>query len=331
MTMLLHPWLHEARIAAARGGGWRRWRTPGLVLAACILAPIALRLWSAQAAALPAALPRLIVQLPLPFGLLAIAFAYAIARGRLIALDEDLRHGWWAAAPIDPARATGTLIALAAVATVAAMAIVAIVLAAFGGPAGAWRGACWVIEAGVAVGAVLGLISALRHRRHPARRTREGAREPLFGLRWLDDARLPHISDWQRREALLRWRRGGHAWMIGAVLLALPSSTGAASGLGVLLIVIALAWFSLLVQACAASIVAAQTLLHSAPRAPHALARAAWRYPAFAFACAAGFATVGCALLSLSWRAAPVLLAILIVLCLPALFALRPAHRPASP
>ncbi|MGO4774189.1 hypothetical protein AB4084_01420 [Lysobacter sp. 2RAB21] len=46
---------------------------------------------------------------------------------------------------------------------------------------------------------------------------------------------------------------------------------------------------------------------------------------------AAGFATVGCALLSLSWRAAPVLLAILIVLCLPALFALRPAHRPASP
>ncbi|MGO1069863.1 hypothetical protein [Lysobacter sp. CA199] len=329
MPMLLHPWLYEARLAVVRGGDWRGWRLRALALASCIAVPVGLRLWSEETAALPAALPRLIAQLPLPFGLLAIAFAYALARGRLIALDDTLRHGWWAAAPIEPARATRTLILLALVAGLAAMAIVALVLAAFGGGGEVWRGACAIVETGVAVGTGLGLISALRHRRHPARRTREGARQPLFGLRWLDDARLPHLSDWQRREALLRWRRGGHAWMIGAVLLALPSSTAAASGAGVLLIAIALAWFSLVVQSCAAATVDAESLLTSAPREPHALARAAWRYPAFAFACTTAFAAAGSALLSLSWRAAPVLLAILTVLCLPALSALRFLHRSA--
>lgn len=326
MPTLLHPWLHEARIAAMRGG-WSRWRGKGLLLAACIVVPIALRLISTEAAALLAAVPRLIVQSPLPFGLLAVVFAYAIARGRLIALDETLRHGWWAAAPLDPARATRTLMLLATLVTVAAMLIVAIVLMAFGGEAQVTRGAAWIVEGGVAFGAILGLISALRHRRHPARRAREGARQPMFGLRWLDDARLPHISDWQRREALLRWRRGGHAWMVGAVLFGIPSSTGIASGFGVLAIAIALAWFSLVVQSCVGAIVAADTLLLSTSREPHALARAAWRYPAFALACASVFCVVGSVLLSLSWRAAPVLLTIVIVLSAPALFALRPSLR----
>ncbi|MEH6416301.1 hypothetical protein [Pseudomonas sp. CGJS7] len=324
MPMLLHPWIHEARLALARGGGWRRWRMRAALVALGVAAVVCLRLWSAEAAALPAALPRLIAQLPLPFGLLALVFAYGLARGRLIALDDTLRHGWWAAAPIEPARATRTLVMLTLIAGLAAMLVVALALAVLGGDSQAQRGAGAILIAGVALGTALGLISALRHRRHPARRMREGARQPLFGLTWLDDARLPHVSDWQRREALLRWRRGGHAWMIGAVLLAMPGSTGAASGAGVLLIAIALAWFSLVVQACAEASADAERLLTSTARAPHALARAAWRYPAFAFACAAAFAAAGAALLSLGWRAAPVLLAILAVLCLPAL---RSFHR----
>ncbi|MGH8081453.1 MAG: hypothetical protein ACREP7_12840 [Lysobacter sp.] len=328
MTRLLHPWLLEVRIAAVRGGGWRRLRGTLALLAASLIVPLGLRACGAEAAALPPALPRLIAHLPLPFGLLALAFACAIARGRSIAFDDLLRHGWWAAAPIDPARATRTLIVLVVVATAASMLLIAVVLAACGGDAAIWRSACWIVDGGIGLGAAIGLLSALRHRRHPARRSREGARQPLFGLRWLDDARLPHVSDWQRREALLRWRRGGHSWMIGAVLFALPSSTGLASGLGVLSIAIALAWFSLVVQACVVATANADGLLLSAPRTPHALSRAAWRYPAFAFACATAFASAGAALLSLSWRAAPVLLAIALVLSLPALSALRSFHRP---
>jgi hypothetical protein len=119
--------------------------------------------------------------------------------------------------------------------------------------------------------------------------------------------------------------------MIGAVLFGLPSSTGASSGIGVLLIAIALAWFSLILQACVAATLDADALLASTPRAPHRLAQAAWRYPGFAFVCAVAFVGIGAALLSLSWRAAPVLFAIMLVLSAPALLALRPVlHRSLS-
>ncbi|WP_206413354.1 hypothetical protein, partial [Lysobacter enzymogenes] len=74
---------------------------------------LALRAFGGEAAALPAALPRLIAQLPLPFALLALAASYASARARLAGLDENLRHGWWAAAPLAPARITRTLALLA--------------------------------------------------------------------------------------------------------------------------------------------------------------------------------------------------------------------------
>lgn len=331
MGRMLHPWFAEARLVAARGGAWRRGRTLSAAAAAAIVLPLLLHGWGGDAAALAEALPRLIAGLPLPFGLLAMATAYAVARGRLIALDEYLRLGWWAAAPIEPSRATRSLVLLAGLATLAAMAFAATVLAACGGDRASLRAAYWVVDGGLALGAVLGLFAALRHRRHPAQRLREGARLPVFGLAWLDDARLPHLSDWQRREGVLRWRRGGHAWMIGAVLFGLPSSTGASSGIGVLLIAIALAWFSLILQACVAATLDADALLASTPRAPHRLAQAAWRYPAFALLCALAFASVGAALLSLTWRAAPVLLAILLILSSPALLALRPLlHRPLS-
>lgn len=331
MGRLLHPWFAEARLVAARGGAWRRGRALLAAAAAAIAAPLLLRGWGGNAAALAGALPRLIERLPLPFGLLAIAIAYAVARGRSIALDDYLRLGWWAAAPIEPARATRSLVLLAGLATLAAMAFAAAVLAACGGAPASLRAAYWIVDGGLALGAALGLFAALRHRRHPHHRLREGARQPLFGLAWLDDARLPHLSDWQRREGVLRWRRGGHAWMIGAVLFGLPSSTGIGSGLGVLSIAVALAWFSLILQACVAATLDADALLASTPRAPRRLAQAAWRYPAFAFVCAVALAGGGAALLGLSWRAAPVLLAIALLLSAPAWLALRPVlHRSLS-
>lgn len=328
MPPLFHPWLREARLAALRGGGWKRGRGAAAALALAVVASLALRAVGGEAAALPAALPRLIAQLPLPFALLALASAYASARSRLAALDETLRHGWWAAAPVEPARATRTLVLLAALGGAAALLVAALLLAAFGGEGERVRTAFLVLAAGLAPGAALGLLAALRQRRRPAQRLREGAREPLFGLRWLDDARLPHLSDWQRREALLRWRRGGHAWMIGAVLMALPGSTALASGAGVLLIATALAWFSLLAQACAFASVAAGRALAALPLAPRGFARAAWRYPAFAFVCACVLAAAGSALLGLGMRAAPALLGAAALLCLPALAALRGGRRP---
>lgn len=328
MPPLFHPWLREARLAAVRGGGWRRGRGAVAALAAAVVASLALRAFGGEAAALPAALPRLIAQLPLPFVLLALATSYASARARLAGLDENLRHGWWAAAPLEPARITRTLALLAILGAAAALLASAGLLAALGGDGARLRSAFFVLAAGLVPGTALGLIAALRQRRRPAQRLREGARAPLFGLRWLDDARLPHLSDWQRREALLRWRRGGHAWMIGAVLMGLPGSTALAAGAGVLLIATALAWFSLLVQACAGATVAAGSALAATPLPRRGLARAAWRYPAFAFVCAGAMAGAGAALLGLDWRAAPALLAAGALLCLPALAALRPGRRP---
>lgn len=328
MPPVFHPWLREARLAALRGGSGRRWSGALATLAAVAVAGPLARAIGGDAAALPAAVPRLVAQLPLPFALLALAGAYASARARLGALDERLRHGWWAAAPIEPARVARTLVLLAALGAVAAVLATAALLLALGGDRAQLRSAFFVLAAGLAPGVALGLAAVLRQRRRPAQRLREGAREPLFGLRWLDDARLPHLSDWQRREALLRWRRGGHAWMLGAVLMALPGSTALASGAGVLLIATALAWFSLVAQACAAATVAARRTLAAAPLAPHGFARAAWRYPAFAFACACALAAAGAGLLGLGWPAAPALLAAAIALCLPALAALRAGRRP---
>ncbi|WP_064745996.1 hypothetical protein [Lysobacter antibioticus] len=330
MPAWLHPWFAEARYNLARGDAW--WRGRAVRAATLALAtPWLLRLCGEQGAALAAAVPRLIMQLPLPFALIALTLGHAAARARLVALDEHMRLGWWAAAPIEPHRSTWTLVVLAALGAVAAALLAALALRACGGDGAIWRSASLVLSGSVAVGVALGLLSALRHRRHPVRRLREGAREPLFGLRWLDDARLPHISDWQRREALLRWRRGGRAWMIGAVLLAMPGGTGLATGAGVLAIAVALAWFSLVAQACTAAARAAAALLAATPQPPQALARAAWRYPAFAFACAAACASGGAALLSLGWTALPALWGLLALTALPLLPGWRRGRVDARP
>lgn len=330
MPAWLHPWFAEARLNAVRGDAW--WHGRAARAAALALAtPWLLRASGEQGAALAAAVPRLVAQLPLPFALIALALGHAAARGRLVALDEHLRLGWWAAAPIDPRRGTWTLIVLAALGAAAAALLAALTLRGCGGEAAAWRSASLIVAGSVAAGVVLGLVSSLRHRRQPTRRVREGARQPLFGLAWLDDARLPHVSDWQRREALLRWRRGGRAWMIGAVLLAMPGGTGLATGAGVLAIAVALAWFSLVAQACAVAARAADELLAATPRPADALARAAWRYPAFAYACAAACAGGGALLLSLNWRALPLLWGVLALTALPLLPAWRRRGAQAGP
>jgi hypothetical protein len=328
-----HPWFAEQRLTWSRRPGVRWLRIPALVLLALfVLLPIvasAASFGPVPVAAAEASL-RMFARWPMMISLLLAMLVGMGLRRRVLALAHELHTGWWAAAPVPPRQSRQALlvfgIGLALVvlfACTAALTLVAIVARRFD-LVGA---ALIVVSAGVGMGAALGLIGLPARTRPSGSRLPSRRRQAALTITGLGDPCLPWLFDWQRRTALSRWRQGGNAWLAGVLLLAMPAGVAPSTILGLMLMVLSLAWMAVVLRAAAEVTRESTKLLQTAPVPRRRILIAALRYPAFALACALTWALAGACLcdavtgLMTAWCVA------LTVLSLPALHSLLPLHR----
>lgn len=217
--------------------------------------------------------------------LLALGGSHAIAHARLLDASERWRHGWCGALPVARGATVRTLLFVVTLVLIASLACVAslLLVAALAAP---HRGDLAYALAGNALGLVVGTVAAvlraLRQRSDSPTHRDDGIREPLFTLAWLDDPRLPHLVDWQRREAVARWRRGGSFVLIGIVLAGVPDGPAIPTVVALILLVLSWAWLAVVMHASADSTISSVHLLGATPLDHNRARKASLRYPCMA-------------------------------------------------
>jgi hypothetical protein len=229
--------------------------------------------------------------------LLALAGSHAIAHRRLLAAAQRWRFGWCGAMPAARAAATSTLLLVSLGALIASLAFTTALLFAVSASAPHRADLVYAV-AGIDLALVVGVaIAAARAlRRSPQQYRADGIREPLLALPWLNDPRLPHLLDWQRRATLVRWRSGGNFILVGVVLAGVPQGPVLHQVVGLVLIALSLTWLAVAMGACADSTLDATRLMAGTPFDPQRVRRAALRYPAIGACAAAVLAAIGVAL-----------------------------------
>lgn len=232
--------------------------------------------------------------------MLALAGGYAVMRSRLMAALVRARFGWCGALPLRAWAIPSTLLVLATAGLATAILVSSVLLVIASVPA--WHPealgfALIAIDGGLAVGTFAAAIAVFRKGGVARARHAEGIREPLFALPWLNDPRLPHLLDWQRRAALDRWRRGGSG-LIAVVLVAVPDGASIPTVVGLLLRVLSLVWLDVVMGACARVTAEAVGLLGAMPVAIGRMRSASLRYPLVASIGALALAVVGAILMS---------------------------------
>ena len=239
--------------------------------------------------------------------LLALGGSYAIAHQRLLDTLERWRFGWCGALPVARGATAGTSLLVTAAGLIVSLAFVTALLlgASMAAP---HRGDLPYALAGVDLALVVGTTIAAVRALHAGARVRhaDGIREPLFTLRWLNDPRLPHLLDWQRRETLVRWRRGGSFVMVGVVLAGVPDGPSIPMVVALVLLVLAWAWLAVVMRASADASNAAVHLVGATPLHPGLARVTSLRYPLIAASCAlipviVGTALGGRAAIALGW------------------------------
>ena len=220
--------------------------------------------------------------------LLALGGSHAIAHQRLLDALERWRFGWCGALPVARGATALTLLFAATVVLILSIACVAVLLSCIS-PHAPHREDLPYALAGIVLGLFAGTaVATMRVFRRGAFAVNQadGIREPLFALPWLNDPRLPHLLDWQRRAALVRWRRGGSFVMVGIVLGAVPMGAPMLQVAGLVLLVLSWSWLAVVMRASAAATATALRLLGAAPLDVRFARRASLRYPFVAALCA---------------------------------------------
>jgi len=290
MTALWHPAIRADWLVLRRTSptAWARVLGPPVLLLACCVALACGDLYAGHGWCLATA------------ALLALGGGYGIAHQRLLDALERWRFGWCGALPTARGAAACTSLLLAAAALMASLAFVAALLfgvSIFALHRGDWFYALAGIDLALVAGTAVAAIRVFRRGALARVHHVDGIREPLLALPWLNDARLPHLLDWQRRAALVRWRRGGSFAMVGIVLAAVPIGAPMLEVSALVLLVLAWSWLTVAMRASADAFVAAVRLLAAVPWGARFARMAALRYPLVATSCALVFMVIGTALL----------------------------------
>lgn len=277
---------------------------------------------------------RLLAAQPLVIALAFAALGFAMCRSSTLALLQELRLGWWGAAPVPQAATQRSLHLNAILLTVFGTIVVLLVLA--GIVALSRRSTPWFVplltsaSLGFWLGSGLGYLAVRRlgTRRHTkVQQTHSSA--ALLRLRALDHPQLRNLPDWQRRETVRRWRSGGRNWQFLALGLLVPMGMPLLSLAGMLLLGAALIWYGLALRASQDTLVRATQLFAALPLPFERFAAGTLRYPLFAWCCASVLGAGGLLAQSAKpWVAAVFILIIglggLLSLCL----SWRYRHRP---
>lgn len=315
---LLHPWLAEARIAFPRQLALLQFRTT-VTTALAFAALAAIVLVSTNASVFCRWLVRAPTLWPVLSVLATGLLSHAWVRSRSLLMIDQCRSGWLAAVPAHPRSVLATSLALAAlwtlVATLASVAVLGIAALVAHQTADVGMSIA-TVTIGLCLGASSGWLVAVRHFHAgtAARQRRQGIRHPVFALAWLNDSDLPHLLDWQRRETLLRWRRGGSAWWLGAALFALPSGVSNRSAFGFMLLAVSVSWLGVAMRACSDSSRQAIAFCAATPLARNTFNKAAMRYPMIATVCAMALGSIANELAGFGWTGRWMLLAIVAML-----------------
>lgn len=277
---------------------------------------------------------RLLAAQPLVIALAFAAFGFAMCRSSTLALLQELRLGWWGAAPVPQAATQRSLHLNAILLTVFGNVVVLLVLASI--VALSRRSTPWFLpllasaSLGFWLGSGLGYLAVRRlgTRKHPkVQQTHSSA--ALLRLRALDHPQLRNLPDWQRRETVRRWRSGGRNWQFLALGLLVPMGMPLLSLAGMLLLGAALIWYGLALRASEDTLIRATQLFAALPLPFERFAAGTLRYPLFAWCCASVLGAAGLLAQSAKpWVAAVFILVIglggLLSLCL----SWRYRHRP---
>lgn len=232
--------------------------------------------------------------------LLALGGSHAIAHQRMLDTLERWRFGWCGVLPVARGATACTLLLVTMVALIVSAVFVTVILLGISTVAPHRRDLPYAL-AGIDLALVLGVVAAavrVFRRDTFAVHHADGIREPLLALSWLNDPRLPHLLDWQRRAALVRWRRGGGAAMAALALFAIPDGATVMAGAGLVLFIISLTWLDVVLCACAEAAAEAAQLLQPVPLDGHGFRIASFRYPLLAVVCAFVLTVAGSVLMS---------------------------------
>lgn len=240
--------------------------------------------------------------------LLALGGSHAIAHRRSLDALERWQSGWCAALPVARGAAARALLLITMAALMASLVLVTVLLpsVSFGAPRrGDLPYAFTGIELALVVGTTVAMLRVFRRDTFVAHHA-DGIREPLLAALWLNDPRLPHLLDWQRRAALVRWRRGGSFVIVGIVLAAVPIGAPMLAVSGLVLLVLSWSWLVVVMRASADATAAAVHLLGATPLDVHRARMVSIRYPIVAAACAllpmaAGAILAGHGMAALAW------------------------------
>ena len=275
MTAPWHPAIRADWLVLRRTGpmAWVRMLGPPVLLLIGCIALACGDLYAGYAWCLAAA------------ALLALGGACGIAHQRLLDALERWRFGWCGALPIARPAAASTLLLSATAALVASLAFTTTLLFGIAAPApqgGDLPYAVAAIDGALVAGVAVAAIRVLRRGALARVHHVDGIREPLLALPWLNDPRLPHLLDWQRRAALVRWRRGGSFVTAGIVLAAVPIGAPMLEVSALVLLVLAWSWLAVVMRASADAFASAARLLAAVPWDARSSRKAAHRYPLIA-------------------------------------------------
>lgn len=289
MSALWHPAIHADWLVLRRTGSMAFVRilgAPALLLACCVALACGDFYygygWCLAAGAL-----------------LALGGGYAITHHRLLDALERWRFGWCGALPTARSATALTLLLAVTVGLALSVVLAAVLLFCVSVSAPHRKDLPYAlagIDLALVVGAALAGVRAFRTDTRV--RQADGIREPLLVLRWLNDSRLPHLLDWQRRAALVRWRRGGGAAMAALALFAVPDGASVLRGAGLILLIISLTWLDVALRACANTTAEAAQLLQPTPLDGDRFRIGSFRYPLFAVVCTFVLTVVGAILMS---------------------------------
>ncbi|MBN8737621.1 MAG: hypothetical protein J0H27_15320 [Xanthomonadales bacterium] len=284
------PSVH-ADLLALRRAGW-------VAIARTFIGPVLLVLACGVLAAIP--LYWDLGWLVLASAVLALVGSHALTRHRLTAALVRARFGWCGALPVRTPITSGILIALTLGSLIATVLSGSLLLAGAAIPAprrDALAFGLLAMDGGLLVGSLVAVVQALRKGDVARSRHVDGIREPLFALPWLNDPRLPHLLDWQRRSALVRWRSGGGFALVGVVLAGVPMGAAIFDVAGLVLLALALAWLAVVTKACMTVANDARELLGATPVPAGRMRRGSLRYPLIALLGATFLAAFGVLLL----------------------------------
>src|SRR5690348_6009146 len=264
--------------------------------------------------------------------LLALGGGYAIAHARLLDALRRWRFGWCGALPVGRGATASTLLLVTAAALLVSLAFATALLLAVSVSA-RHRADLTYALAGIDLALVVGTVAAAGRAFRAGARVRhaDGIRESLFALPWLNDPRLPHLLDWQRRATLVRWRRGGSFVMVGVALAGVPDGPSLPMVVALVLLVLSWSWLAVAMRASADVAAAAVRLLGATPLDVDCARMALLRYPAVAALCAvvpmiAGAILAGHGAIAWAWAACAVAVSAWPLLCI-----LRATRHPEGP